>query len=97
MLPTARPQLTRIPPAEHTCVLSSPGASYAPRSESSGRSTAGREAAKMEQRTFVIVVFFVVVVATVVFVVVVIVMGRMRVQTRLEQCRQLCRLSDREK
>merc|ERR1719247_1067226 len=33
---------------------------------------------------FVIVVFFVVVVATVVFVVVVIVMGRMRVQTRLE-------------
>ena len=60
----------------------------------------------MEQRTFVIVVFFVVVVATVVFVVVgatvvfvvvVIAVGRMRVQTRLEQCRQLCRLSDREK
>jgi len=42
-------------------------------------------------------VVFVVVGATVVFVVVVIAVGRMRVQTRLEQCRQLCRLSDREK
>ena len=60
-------------------------------------SPTGREAAAMSSRAFVIVVFFVVVVATVVFVVVVIAMGRMRVQTRLEQCRQLCRLSDREK
>ena len=57
------------------------------------------DAAHKSAHTFVIVGFFVfvIVVATVVFVVVVIVMGRMRVQTRLEQCRQLCRLSDREK